>query len=203
MTEHLLVLGRFLRNPRSIGAIAPSSPALAAAMVDGHDLSGCVRVVELGPGTGALTAAVADRVGPSARVIAIDREPAFVERLRERWPQIETICGSAAALPSIAAERGLEAIDFIISGLPFASLPAEVTNAILEGIEGTLRPGGIFTTFQYVHAYRMPPAVAFRRDISRRMGSAPERKLVMRNLPPAYVLTWTRRAAQEPRRPGR
>lgn len=193
MNEHLLFLGRFLRSPRSIGAIAPSSPALAAAMVHGVDWDGHKRVVELGPGTGALTAALVACVGPSARILAIDREPVFVERLHERWPQIEAVCASASALPIIAGERGLDAVDFIISGLPFASLPAAVTNQIVDGIERTLRPGGTFTTFQYVHAYPMPTALAFRRDISARLRAAPVRTLVMKNIPPAFVLSWTRR----------
>ena len=76
-----------------------------------------------------------------------------------------------------------------MSGLPFASLPPPNTVRILEGIEQTLRPGGTFTTFQYVHAYRMKSAVAFREDISRRLGSAPSQTLVPRNFPPAYVLS--------------
>ena len=193
MNEHLLFLGRFLRSPRSIGAIAPSSPALAAAMVRAYEFRGDDCVVELGPGTGALTAAiVAHASAPGIRVLAIDREPIFVERLRARWPQIEAICASAAALPQILDERRMAAVDFIISGLPFASLPAAVTNQIVEGIERTLRAGGTFTTFEYVHAYPLPPAVAFRRDISRRLGAPPVKTLVLKNLPPAYVLSWKR-----------
>ena len=190
--EHLLLFGRFLRSPRSIGAIAPSSPALADAMVQPMRLDGGDRVVELGPGTGALTSALVAQLRPETRVLAIDREPVFVERLRARWPQVDCVCASAAALRTLAAERGLLPIDHIVSGLPFASLPAEVTTSILESIEESLRTNGTFTTFQYVHAYKMRQATAFRRELSDRLGAEPRRTLVMRNLPPAYVLTWTR-----------
>jgi phospholipid N-methyltransferase len=190
---HLLLFGRFLRNPREIGAIAPSSAALAEAIVQPLRLDGREHVVELGPGTGVLTAALAARLGEHARCLAIDREPLFVDRLRALWPQVDTVCASAAALPALAAERDLLPIDHIVSGLPFASLPPAVTFAILEGIEQTLRPGGSFTTFQYVHAYRLPPAAAFRRALSDRLDAEPTRTLVMRNFPPAYVLTWTNR----------
>jgi phosphatidylethanolamine/phosphatidyl-N-methylethanolamine N-methyltransferase len=190
--EHLLFFGRFLRNPRSIGAIAPSSPALADVMVAPLKLGAGTRVVELGPGTGALTAALVSSVRPGTQVLAIDREPLFIERLRARWPQIDSVCASAAALQTLAGERGLLPIDHIVSGLPFASLPQDVTAGILQSIEESLRTNGTFTTFQYVHAYRMPPAIAFRRDLSKRLGSEPTRTLVMRNLPPAYVLTWKR-----------
>jgi phospholipid N-methyltransferase len=190
--EHLLLFARFLRHPRTIGAIAPSSAALAVAMVDTFDLGGAIRVVELGPGTGVFTAALVARLGPAARLLAIDREPAFIARLRDRWPHVEAVCDSAAALPALASARGLLPVDVIISGLPFASLPQATTQEILDGIQTALRPGGSFSTFQYVHAYRFPAAVAFRRSISERMRSQPGRRLVMRNVPPAYVLNWTK-----------
>jgi len=189
--EHVLLLGRFLRNPRRVGAIAPSSAALARVMVHGLNL-GAARIVELGPGTGSLTSAIATRLGPAARMLAIDVDQGFIDRLRAQWPRIEYVCASAAALPELAAERGLTPVDHIISGLPFASLPGSVTREILDGVEHTLRAGGTFTTFQYVHAYPLPPAVAFRREISHRLGNGPHRRLVIRNFPPAFVLTWTR-----------
>jgi phospholipid N-methyltransferase len=138
------------------------------------------------------TAAITARLDPTARLLAIDREATFVSRLQQRWPHVDSVCASAAALPVLAAERGLLPVDVIISGLPFASLPADTTREILDGIDRTLRPGGVFSTFQYVHAYRLPPAVSFRRSIAERMGSAPTQRLVMWNLPPAYVLTWTK-----------
>jgi len=195
LREHLLLLGRFVREPRAIGAVAPSSAALARAMVAGLDFHPGVRVVELGPGTGAFTRAIVPRLGPQSTLLVIDRERIFIERLRRLWPQIDCVCASAAALPALAAERHLTPVDHIISGLPFASLPGSVTQAILDGIEHTLRIGGTFTTFQYVHAYGMRAAVAFRDNMNRRMESPPSRHLVTRNLPPAYVLTWRRQGS--------
>jgi phospholipid N-methyltransferase len=192
LREHLLLLGRFVREPRAIGAVAPSSAALARAMVAGLDFHPGVRVVELGPGTGAFTRAIVPQLGHASTLLVIDREPVFIERLRQLWPEIDCVCASAAALPTLAAERQLIPIDHIISGLPFASLPVSVTQAILDGIGRTLRIDGTFTTFQYVHAYGMRAAVAFRDNMNRRMGSPPGRRLVTRNLPPAYVLTWRR-----------
>jgi phospholipid N-methyltransferase len=189
--EHLLLLGRFLRNPRAIGAIAPSSPSLARAMVAPMHLHDAERVVELGPGTGVLTAELVSRLGADARLLAIDQDACFIERLRQHWPDVDCVCASAAALHALARDRGLLPIDHIVSGLPFASLPRPVTLDILEAVARTLRPGGTFTTFQYVHAYRMRSAVIFRDDLSRRLGSSPTRTLVTRNVPPAYVLTWT------------
>jgi len=77
-----------------------------------------------------------------------------------------------------------------VSGLPFASLPAASARAIVGAIVSSLRVGGTFTTFQYVHAYGFPSAVTVRRTLTREMGSSPGRTLVLGNLPPAVVLRW-------------
>ena len=193
MNEHLLMLGRFVRSPRTVGAVAPSSRALAEEMVQGLDLSGATNVVELGPGTGVITRAIAERLGPDARALAVDVEPAFVAAIARRFPRVEAVCGSAADLPALLRDRGMFPAQHIISGLPFASLAAEVTTRILDAIVQSLQGGGTFTTFQYVNGYPTPLAKAFRQGLSERMGSAPSRRVVWRNLPPAFVLTWRHR----------
>jgi phospholipid N-methyltransferase len=191
-SEHLLFFGRFLRDPRTVGAIAPSSRRLAREMVDKVDFTRPVRIVELGPGTGAFTREILGRLGPAGRFLAVDIDPTFVAKIRQRWPQVDCVCASAESLPALAAERRLAPVDHIVSGLPFASLPGATSRGILGAIAATLRAGGTFTTFQYVHAYRLPPAVKFRRDLRERFGSDPTSSLVVWNLPPAYVLTWRR-----------
>lgn len=192
--EHLLMASRFLRSPSTIGAIAASSQALARHMVGGLPQDRPLALVELGPGTGPFTGAIVARVAPGSRVLAIDLEPTFVERLRARWPSVDSVCASAIDLERLAADRGLAPVDHIISGLPFASLPVDVTRRILDGIERTLRPGGTFVTFQYLHGYGLRPGRLFRRDMSARMGGPPDRRLVLANIPPAFVLTWRRPA---------
>ncbi|HEY6358202.1 MAG TPA: methyltransferase domain-containing protein [Vicinamibacterales bacterium] len=190
--DHLQLLGKFLRHPRTVGAVAPSSAVLARVMVTGVGECEAERIVELGPGTGSFTRAIVRRLGARSRLLAVDLDAAFVEGIRRRWPTVECVCASAEALPEVAAARGFLPVDRIISGLPFASLPEAITRKILDGIEQTLRPAGTFTTFQYVHAYAWPPSMAFRRDLTRRMATEPTATLVMRNVPPAYVLTWRR-----------
>ena len=103
--EHLLLFSRFLRNPRTVGALSPSSKALAYDIVNGLDLSGAVRVVELGPGTGALTGAIVEKIGAEARFFAVDIEPAFVRQIRQRWPDIECVCASAEQASTAVAAR--------------------------------------------------------------------------------------------------
>ena len=192
MNEHLLMLGRFVRSPRTIGAVAPSSRALAAEMVRGLDVSGRATVVELGPGTGVVTRAIAARLGPEAHALAIDVEPAFVASIAARYPRIEAVCASAADLVALLRARGTFPADHVISGLPFASLPGDVTISILDAIAASLRPGGTFTTFEYLNGYPTPLARSFRQAMTGRMGSAPTRRVVWWNIPPAFVLRWRR-----------
>jgi phospholipid N-methyltransferase len=196
LREHALVFSRFLRSPRTVGALTASSRALAAAMVKGLDLARAGRVVELGAGTGALTGAIVDRLGPETDFLAVDIEPAFIEQIQKRWPAVQCVCASAERLDTLVADRGMSPVDHIVSGLPFVSLPPAMTRQILASIAKVLGPNGTFTTFQYLHAYRLPSASAFRRRMSAQLGGPPEVRLVMRNVPPALVLTWRQAATQ-------
>lgn len=192
MREFLLLFGRFLRQPRTVGAVAPSSQVLAREMVRAIDAGSVTRLVELGPGTGAFTGVMLDRLAAGGRLLAVELDAGFARQVQAKWPAAECVCASATRLESIVSERGLRPVDHIVSGLPFASLPREATRGILDGIARVLKPGGTFTAFQYVHAYALPPAVAFRRDLRRRLGPMSSRRLVVRNIPPAFVLRWTK-----------
>jgi phosphatidylethanolamine/phosphatidyl-N-methylethanolamine N-methyltransferase len=188
--DHWLFLTHFRKSPRTVGAIAPSSRALARAMLDGLALEPGVRVVELGPGTGAVTGEIARRLPAGAACLAIDVDPVFSARVGARWPGIASVCDRAEHLVEVARARDLLPVDHIVSGLPFASLPASSARDIVAAIVASLGDGGTFTTFQYVHAYGFPSAVAVRQTLTREMGSSPARTLVMGNLPPALVLRW-------------
>ncbi len=190
LREHVFLFSRFLRSPRTVGAVTASSRALAEAMVEGIDLTRPGHVVELGPGTGVFTAAIAERLGADTRFLAVDIDAAFVQQIRKRWPGIECVCASAERLDDLVVERAMYPIDHIVSGLPFVSLPPPMTKQILASVSTVLRPGGTFTTFQYMHGYALPQAASFRRCMTERMGSQPHTRLVVRNVPPAVVLTW-------------
>jgi len=190
--EHLVFLGGLMRNPRNVGAIAPSSVQLARRVA--QYVTPGSRVIELGPGTGVVTREVLARAGESGTLLAVDTDRTFVERLRRAWPEVDCVCASAETLPMLAAERGWAEVDHIVSGLPFAVLPAATTSLIIDGVRRLLRSGGTFTTFQYVHTFRFPAAAAFRRQVSASLACEPSSQLVVRNVPPALVLSWHRRA---------
>ena len=188
--DHWLFLTHFRKSPRTVGAIAPSSQQLARRMLDGLELTPRTRLVELGPGTGAITGEIDRRLPESASCLAIDIDPVFSSRVGVRWPRIVSVCDRAERLAEIAGSRDLLPVDHIVSGLPFASLPAASASAIVAAIVASLRAGGTFTTFQYVHAYGFPSAAAVRQTLTREMGSVPTSSMVLGNLPPALVLRW-------------
>ena len=192
LREHLLIASKFLRNPRTVGAVSASSRTMAREMVRELPDDKAVHVVELGPGTGSFTRAIVERLAPGSRFVAIELDREFVDRLRPRWPSVEFVVGSAVELEQLVKKRHLQPVDHIVSGLPFASLPVDVSRKIMDGIQHTLRPGGTFSTFQYLHGYWMPPGRVFRREMSLRMGGPPHRQLVLKNFPVAFILTWTR-----------
>lgn len=195
--DHRLFLSHFTKSPRTVGAIAPSSQSLARMMLDGLALEDGVTVVELGPGTGAITAEIARRLPSIAVCLAIDINPEFTARVAAKWPRIDAICDRAERLVDIVRARDLLPVDHIVSGLPFASLPAATARDIVEAIAAALKPGGTFTTFQYAHAFGFSSAATVRESLTRRMGAPPTRRFVISNLPPALVLRWTKRAATE------
>ncbi len=159
-------------------------------MLEGLDLKSGMRIVEFGPGTGSFTGEIFHRLPGDGQYLGIERERAFVEILQKRFPRGDFALDSVAQLREIADARGLLPVDHIISGLPFASLPQSLTLEVLDAIGEVLRPGGTFTTFQYLHAYRFASARTFRARMAERFGPIRERRLEWRNLPPAYVFTW-------------
>ncbi len=190
-----LFFAQFLRNPRLVGAVAPSSRFLARKMLEGLDLNPGVRIVEFGPGTGSFTSEIFHALPGDGQFLGIERERAFVEILRERFTRGDFVLDSVVRIREIADTRGLLPVDHIISGLPFASLPPRLTLEVLDGSGDVLRPGGTFTTFQYLHAYHFASARTFRVRMAERFGPIRQRCLEWRNLPPAYVFTWQKPVA--------
>jgi len=191
-TDHLAFLQVLLRAPARTGALLPSSVHLARAMVDGLLVGPGDTIVEFGPGTGAFTVEI-DRILPSkSAYLGIEIEPRFVEILRRRHPDLLFVQGSAEDAPRLLAEAGCGRVKAIVCGLPFASLAAGVQDRIVRALDLLVQPGVQFRTFAYVHAYGLPPAIRFRRRMRVTLGAETRESLVLRNLPPAYVLRWSR-----------
>ena len=190
--DALRFFGTFVRNPGRVGAVLPSSRYLADALVgDLSELQPGDLVVEYGPGTGSMTRVIADRLPAGVDYLGIELDAGFCDLLRARFPGLRFHLGSVADVEQIPTELDLCHPELIISGLPFASLPPEVQRGIVDSTRAVLDDGGQFRAFQYLHAYSMPSAGRFRRAMGERFEGIVRERAVIRNVPPAYVLTWS------------
>ncbi|UUV29199.1 methyltransferase domain-containing protein [Amycolatopsis roodepoortensis] len=173
----------FLRHPMLTGAVAASSPKLAEAMTTGLGLENARLVVELGPGTGVFTGAVLSRLPPGARLVAVEINPRLAGILRERYPEVEIVQGSAENLD----DHVREAADVVVSGLPWTVMTTDRQERILDRVTEILVPNGRFTTFAYVHAAWAPPGRRFAAALRDRFAVTGRSPVVWPNLPPAFV----------------
>lgn len=193
MRDGLGFFGSFLKNPTSVGAVLPSSRYLSRALVgDLSALGDGQLVVEYGPGTGPMTAVIQERLPRGARYLGVELERSFCELLGARFPDLAFHCGSAGDIREILGARGLPRPARIVSGLPFASLPAAVQDAVVDGLVWALADGGEFRTFQYAHAYGMKSARRFRALMDERFERFERIGPIVRNVPPAFVLRYSR-----------
>lgn len=186
MADPLLFLQAFLRDPSGIGAVAPSSRHLAAAMVQAAGISPGHTVVELGAGTGPMTEALVAR-HPGCALLVLEPDTALAARCRARVPQADVVEAYAQDLPSLIAARGWSAVDRIVSSLPFASFPEDLQQAVFEAIGAVLAPDGRFVTFTYAHSPWLPAGRRARRMLEDRFARVTTTPIVWRNLPPAFV----------------
>lgn len=146
----------FVKHPRMVGSIIPSSDVLIAKMLGPVDWAHCKLFVEYGPGVGTFCRPILDRMAPDARLIAIDTNPDFVRYLRHAIvdPRFAAVSGSAAEVETIIADHGHEAADYVLSGIPFSTLPDGVGEAVASATHRVLRPGGAFLVYQVTTAVR-------------------------------------------------
>jgi phospholipid N-methyltransferase len=185
--DSALFLGQFLRAPASIGAIAPSSQRLAAAVCAPVPERGEPTVVELGPGTGPFTLEIQRRLGGRGHHLAVELNEPMAKILAERFPKVDVVHGDAARLAELLAERGLRQADVVVSGLPWAAFPRELQRGLLSAVTSAMNPSGAFTTFSYVHAIPLARARRFRALLADRFEEVVAGRTVWRNAPPAFV----------------
>jgi phospholipid N-methyltransferase len=191
MNENIQFLQAFLKNPLKVGSIAPSSPELAQKMIEGIEPEENGIVLELGVGTGAITKFLQDKIRGEKSYLGIELDRNLVRTLKKNYPDLKIVCGNATDAFSIHRKSGLGKVESIICCLPFVSLPNEVGEKILSEIDKFMKEGCTFRTFQYAHGFYMPSAIKLREFMRRRYGKAQKSQLVVKNVPPAYTLTWS------------
>ena len=186
-----------MRRPTQMGAIAPSSKALARAMVDEAQLAPGQHVAELGAGTGVFTREIVTRF-PDLPLAVFEPGAELVVALRAEFPRAHVTERLAHELPDFVDALGFPRVDRVVSGLPWAIFPLEVQTAILDAVVSRMPADGRLVTFQYLHSQVMPGAAVLNRLLAERFATVTPSAAVWANLPPAFVI-----AASNPHHPGR
>ncbi|MBA3631942.1 MAG: hypothetical protein H0W58_03880 [Acidobacteria bacterium] len=190
MNENIQFLQAFLKNPLKVGAITPSSPELAQKMVQGLSPNENEIILELGVGTGAITKFLQDSIPDEKSYLGIELDKDLVKSLKRKFPELKIVRGNACDVFSLHQKTNLGKVGYIISCLPFVSIPNEIGEIILTEIDKFMEQGCVFRTFQYAHGYYFPSAIKLREYMDKNYGKAKKSQLVMKNVPPAYTLTW-------------
>ncbi len=182
-------LQQFVRRPGSIGAVSPSSRALAELLVDEAAIRNASFVIEFGPGTGAITEAIADELSGNAELLAIEKNPVFCTLLRERFPQLTIVEDSAVNAGIHLRQAGAEKCDAVVCGLPLAAFDDLLQDEIIGEAYRVLRKGGTFVAFSYIHSPYLPRGGKVRDTLLKRFKRVEKSRMVWNNLPPAFAYT--------------
>ncbi|MEJ7777218.1 MAG: methyltransferase domain-containing protein [Sphingomicrobium sp.] len=134
-----------------VGSIIPSSRTLIERMLEPVDWETTRLFVEYGPGVGTFTRPILEKLGEDATLIAIDTNAEFIRYLRQSIPdkRLVAVAGSAADVENIVRDHGFKNADYVVSGIPFSTLPPGIGEAIGKATAKVLRPGGAFLVYQF------------------------------------------------------
>jgi phosphatidylethanolamine/phosphatidyl-N-methylethanolamine N-methyltransferase len=187
LAEHRVFLRRALRRPTLLGAPAPTGPALAARVAAAVPRTGRPTVVELGAGTGALSRAIATRLPPGARYVAVELDPDLVAHLRRVQPGLEVLAGDAADLGDLLGAAEVGPADLVVSSLPWTLVPVARRREMLAAVARSMAATGTFLTISTLTA--LPDRVrALRADLGTAFGRVRATPPVWRNVPPSRLL---------------
>ena len=180
---------QWLKNPRAMAALAPSSRQLARQMV-AQLPAGAQRVIELGAGTGVFTRALLEHGIAQRELLVLELNTELYGLLREQFPQSQVVNGDACDLGKIAKTAGFDAssgIDAVVSGLGLLAMPRSLQKKILEAVFSVLAPESPLIQFTYGPISPVP------RDLLNELGLSMRRAgIAWKNVPPATVYVYTR-----------
>lgn len=153
-TQLFLFARNFLKHPNMVGWMLPSSPFVVETVLKQIDWDTARVIVEYGPGVGTFTRRVLKRMHADAALIALETNPEFVQFLSGsvRDPRLRLVHESATEIDSVLARLGYVEVDYVISGIPFKTLPHALRDTIVRKTYSVLRPSGRFLVYQLSNA---------------------------------------------------
>ena len=182
-SENLLFLKRLIKNPRSLGAITPSSKALARFICRHIDYKEGDYVVEIGAGTGSFTRAILTSGVPSSKLIVVELDKELAQYLRINFPDVLVIHGNATILETLIPAYVIGNVQTIVSGIPMVNVPKNVQKEIIDSCFRILGEGG--GILQFTYGPISPVSAQSFGFFAQKLGR------VLQNFPPATVWRYT------------
>ena len=181
--DHIEFIYQFLNKPSLVGAIMPSSKFLARNIVNFINFKRKnLVIIEYGPGTGPFTSEIVKKLKDGDKLLLIEQNKKFIENLVQkynRYQQLTIIEGSVSNVKTILEENKIKQVDYIVSGIPFSSIPKEVTLDIMENTQSIMNNQSLFITFQYS---------TLKLKLFKRYFEIVSKKFILRNVPSAYII---------------
>ena len=184
LKENTLFLYEYISKPRTVGSIVPSSSTLAKS------ISSCVDfgkknlvILEYGPGTGPFTSEISKRLKPGDTFILIEQNEKFVTLLNNKFknsPSIKVYHDDVENVQSILHGELCGNVDYIVSGIPFSSIPKAAADRILLTTASLMNESSLFIAFQYS---------PFKLSAFKRHFTIVKKKFVLKNIPSAYIIS--------------
>ncbi len=175
-------LSESLKNLKEVGTITKSSGPMCKKMVAQAQIKETDKVVvELGAGDGVITKHILRSLPPQATLLSFEVNPNFCQILRNiDDPRLVVIEDSAEHLAKYLDEHGFQQVDAVISAVPFVAIPEELTYSILYACKKRMKQGAFYVQIHYSLLTRKIYQKVFGNVVT---------NFVLRNLPPAFVLT--------------
>ena len=184
--EGELFFRQWLRSPKSMGSVLPSSRVLARAIAKEVAWQPGQYVVELGGGTGAITQGLIEHGIPRDRIIVIELDGSLYSYLKDRLTGCTVIQGDATRLDEILARQGVGEVGTVLSGLPMVGMPEAFQRAIVEQSFKVMKPGSFMLQYSYSP---IAPVPAAKFGITAKIA-----RYVLWNFPPAAVWRYTKKS---------
>ncbi|PFA03836.1 class I SAM-dependent methyltransferase [Bacillus cereus] len=181
--NHLSFLSQCITNPRNVGAVLPSSKFLAEKMMENINFENAKYIIEYGPGTGVFTEKLLKKRNSNTTLMLVENNREFYLMLKEKFKKEKNlfiVWGAAENIDEYLKNFSIPYADYIVSGLPFASLPQNVSDEILLTTTKILKKDGVFITFQYTK---------FKKKFLNQFFDTIDEKWELRNVPPAFVFS--------------
>ena len=168
-------------DDKGVAAVTPSSRFIVERVVKAMDLRGVKAVVEYGAASGVMTRRILDEMPADAKLIAVELNTELYEGLTKiKDPRLVPVNGDVRLVREITAKHGIQHVDVIVSGIPFAFLSGRGRHELLKDTHDLLRPGGRFVAYQ-VTTHLIGLLDEYFRKV--------KTQFEVRNIPPHFVFT--------------